>query len=52
LLAEDGEEAGQVPAVGHVLFAFDVDEQAKTGVTAEFIQTGLHGGVAEEDGQQ
>jgi hypothetical protein len=52
LLTENGEQAGQIPAVRHVLFAFDVDEQAKAGVTAEFIQTGLPRGVAEEDGQQ
>jgi len=51
-LAEDGEEAGEIPAIGDVLFVFDTDEEPQGGVAAEFVEAGGHGGVAEKDGEE
>ena len=51
-LAEDGEEAGHVPAAGHGVFGLDADEQSQGGVASEFFVAGFGGGVSQQDGQQ
>jgi hypothetical protein len=38
--------------VGYVVFAFNADEQAQPGITAEFVEAGFDGRVSQGDAQQ